>query len=78
MSTFLIVGPDHWSDSYPICAQTSQSPIDIKAKEATHDDSLPAFNFSGYSELPAGANYVLKNNGHVGKLSVWIAVTVVC
>ena len=61
-------GPDVWSDSYPLCASQSQSPINIKTA-CTAFQSFTPFKFSSaYSNTN---NFTLQNNGHtiVGQYS---------
>jgi carbonic anhydrase len=55
------LGPDIWSDYYPLCAGKSQSPINILTA-CTIYRTLPSFVFtSSYNEKH---NFILKNNGH--------------
>ena len=55
------LGPDVWSDFYPSCAGTSQSPIDIRTACTTYQSYVPFQFSSGYS---ATQNFTLMNNGH--------------
>jgi carbonic anhydrase len=55
------LGPDVWSDTYPLCAGQSQSPIDIKTACTTYRSWIP-FQFSSAYSL--AQNFTLTNNGH--------------
>ncbi|CAF1511274.1 unnamed protein product [Adineta steineri] len=55
------MGPDVWSDIYPLCSEHSQSPIDIETSHTIYQSFSP-FNFSSNSnELE---KFKLINNGH--------------
>jgi carbonic anhydrase len=55
------LGPDIWSDTYPLCAGKSQSPINILTACTTYKN-LKLFEFnSAYNEKHY---FTLKNNGH--------------
>ncbi|CAF1141717.1 unnamed protein product [Adineta ricciae] len=62
------LGPDVWSDTYPLCASRSQSPINIKTACTTFQPFVP-FQFS--SSYSVTNNFTLRNNGHtiVGQYS---------
>ncbi|CAF3441502.1 unnamed protein product [Rotaria socialis] len=55
------LGPDMWSETYPMCAGTSQSPIIIKTACTTYRTFAP-FRFS--SDYNLTYNFTLLNNGH--------------
>ncbi|CAF1077168.1 unnamed protein product [Adineta ricciae] len=55
------LGPDVWSDTYPLCASRSQSPINIKTACTTFQPFLPFKFSSSYSKTN---NFTLQNNGH--------------
>lgn len=55
------LGPDIWSDYYPLCAGKSQSPINILTACTTYKtypsfEYFPTYNHRRY--------FTLKNNGH--------------
>jgi carbonic anhydrase len=55
------LGPDVWSDFYPTCGGSNQSPIDIKTA-CTKYQSFTPFQFSsGYN---TAQNFTIINNGH--------------
>ena len=55
------LGPDGWSDEYPVCAGRTQSPINIRTACTTYRSST-SFNFSsGYNQTH---NFTLTNDGH--------------
>jgi len=55
------LGPDVWSDRYPLCGGRSQSPINILTACTTYQPFTP-FQFSSSYNLPN--NFILTNNGH--------------
>ncbi len=55
------LGPDVWSDTYPLCASRSQSPINIRTTCTTYQ-SFPTFRFSSAYNLTY--DFTLTNNGH--------------
>ena len=61
------LGPSTWKINYPICSDSSQSPVNIVTADTVHDAQLGAFTFSGYDTLPAGAQYKLEKKSHAGK-----------
>jgi carbonic anhydrase len=61
-------GPSHWADGYPICGQSSQSPIDINKKIIRTNRNLGDFKYTGYDVTPA--TFTLQNNGHSAELDV--------
>lgn len=55
------LGPDTWSEIYPLCSGQSQSPIDILTACTTYK-TFTNFNFS--STYGQTNNFTLVNNGH--------------
>jgi len=55
------LGPDIWSDYYPLCAGKSQSPINILTACTVYKKFAPFQFTSSYDEKHY---FTLKNNGH--------------
>jgi carbonic anhydrase len=55
------LGPDVWSDQYPLCIGEFQSPINIRTACTTYQSFQP-FNFS--EDFYDSHNFTLINNGH--------------
>ncbi|CAF4364577.1 unnamed protein product [Rotaria sp. Silwood2] len=55
------IGPDVWEDSYPICARTIQSPINILTACTVYNE-FPTFQFSPDTNVTQ--NFTVTNNGH--------------
>jgi carbonic anhydrase len=55
------LGPDVWSDEYPLCSGRSQSPINIRTACTTYQSFTP-FQFSSTYNLTN--NFTITNNGH--------------
>ncbi|CAF0867440.1 unnamed protein product [Adineta steineri] len=55
------LGPDVWSDQYPLCIGHSQSPIDIKTACTIYQSFIP-FHFS--EDYNNSYNFTVVNNGH--------------
>jgi carbonic anhydrase len=55
------LGPDTWSDHYPLCAGQAQSPINILTS-CTHYRNIAPFNFT--SAYDKEHKFTVKNNGH--------------
>ena len=54
------LGPDIWSDFYPLCAGQSQSPINILTACTTHQSFAPfMFTLEKNHKYP----FIVKNNG---------------
>ncbi|KAL3856815.1 hypothetical protein ACJMK2_011531 [Sinanodonta woodiana] len=54
-------GPSYWPQHFEGCAGKSQSPIDIKRKDAEYADNLGVLRFIGYGDVRV---HKLRNNGH--------------
>lgn len=63
----LILDLEHWSEDYPDCGGTMQSPINIDMARSIFSPQLRPIQLSGYS-LPANEKLKLRNNGHTGRL----------
>lgn len=63
----LILDLEHWSEDYPDCGGTMQSPINIDMGRSIFSPQLRPIQLSGYS-LPANEKLKLRNNGHTGRL----------
>lgn len=61
-----LVGQTEWSQYFPECAGTSQSPIDVVSTQTKYDPSLTPVTPLGYSQL-GHRPFTLSNNGHTGK-----------
>ncbi|KAL5017123.1 hypothetical protein ScPMuIL_006712 [Solemya velum] len=58
-------GPGNWTETYPKCGGSSQSPIDIpQEKDLVFDKSLGSISFHGYDNR--SVQVTLTNNGHSG------------
>ena len=58
-------GPEHWSEQFPICLDTHQSPINIEDASTVYKPDLYEFTFENYNALDL--KMTLTNNGHAGK-----------
>ena len=71
---FLVrTGPEYWSEFYPECGGSRQSPINIDTSLVTHRDDIPRLHLHHYRQVTE-ANTVLVNNGrtlelHFGEFS---------
>ncbi|XP_035261192.1 carbonic anhydrase 14 isoform X1 [Anguilla anguilla] len=63
------VGQSQWSEYFPDCGGTRQSPIDVKTSHARHDPSLPPARPLGYRQL-GEEPFTLTNNGHTVEVSL--------
>ncbi|OWF36341.1 carbonic anhydrase-like [Mizuhopecten yessoensis] len=61
-------GPGHWDDTYPICGQSSQSPIDLPSTVYYNPDLKP-FSFNNYNDL-SDFTLRLHNNGHGAQVDI--------
>lgn len=66
------LGPDVWSDTYPLCAGHYQSPINIRSACTAYQSFEPFHLASNYNSTN---NFKLTNNGHtvVGRFSTNIS-----
>ncbi|XP_048770910.2 carbonic anhydrase 1-like [Ostrea edulis] len=63
-------GPSRWKNSFPICGQTHQSPINLPAgQDMTYDPNLKPFTLSGFLN-PQDYKLKITNNGHTVKVDV--------
>ena len=58
-------GPEHWSEEFPVCLDTHQSPINIDDASTVYKPDLYEFTFENYNALDL--KMTLTNNGHAGK-----------
>ena len=58
-------GPEHWSEEFPVCLDTHQSPINIDDASTVYKPDLYEFTFENYNAL--NLKMTLTNNGHAGK-----------
>ena len=66
---FLISGPSYWKTAYPQCDGKNQSPINIATDKTLHKPELGPIHFSkDYIKIPKGDQWIIKNNGHSGKI----------
>ena len=63
-----VVGPSSWHHTYPTCAGSSQSPVNIDRSKVVFSSSLTTFDIPGYETIPRGAHWQLHNNGRTGEL----------
>uniref|UniRef100_A0A3Q1ESR2 Carbonic anhydrase XIV n=1 Tax=Acanthochromis polyacanthus TaxID=80966 RepID=A0A3Q1ESR2_9TELE len=69
VSLFLKVGgtetTSEWSEHFPECGGTSQSPVDVVTTQTRYDPGLTAVTPLGYSQH-GNKPFTLYNNGHTG------------
>ncbi|XP_029307930.1 carbonic anhydrase 14 [Cottoperca gobio] len=70
-----LVGQSEWSQYFPECAGTSQSPVDVVTTQTKYDPSLLPLTPLGYSQH-GNKPFSLYNNGHtvVIKLPEWMGL----
>jgi len=68
------LGPDIWSDYYPLCSGKSQSPVNILTACTTYK-KFPLFEFT--AKYDENHSFILKNNGHTIRDCSEIASSVV-
>ena len=70
-SNFLIVrnGYEFWSELYPECAGSRQSPINIDTSLVNHREDIPRLHLHHYSQVTE-ANTLLINNGRTLELHI--------
>ena len=73
-----VVGPSSWHHTYPTCAGSSQSPVNIDRSKVVFSSSLTTFDIPGYETIPRGAHWQLHNNGRTGELWVTAAKQMSC
>lgn len=61
-----LVGQTEWSQHFPECGGTSQSPVDVVSTQTKYDPGLIPVTPLGYSQL-GHRPFTLYNNGHTGK-----------
>ena len=60
-----LVGQSEWSEYFPDCGGTSQSPVDVITTQTKYDSSLIPVTPLGYSQN-GNQPFTLFNNGHTG------------
>ncbi|XP_036394698.1 carbonic anhydrase 14 isoform X2 [Megalops cyprinoides] len=63
------VGQFQWSEYFPDCGGTKQSPIDVETAQVQHDSSLTPVRPLGYRQ-PGKEPFTLTNNGHTVEMSL--------
>lgn len=64
--TLCVAGPSNWHRTYPSCAGSSQSPVNIDRSQVVFSGSLTTFDIPGYETIPRGAHWQLHNSGRTG------------
>ncbi|KAK5599873.1 hypothetical protein CRENBAI_014472 [Crenichthys baileyi] len=69
------VGQSEWSEYFPDCGGTSQSPVDVITTQTKYDPSLIPVTPLGYSQ-PGSHPFSLHNNGHtvIVELPEWMVL----
>lgn len=60
-----MVGQTEWSEYFPDCGGTSQSPVDVVTTQTKYDPSLIPLTPLGYDQH-GNKPFTLSNNGHTG------------
>ncbi|KAG7247296.1 hypothetical protein CRUP_009256 [Coryphaenoides rupestris] len=70
-----MVGQSQWSEVFPACGGSSQSPVDVVTSQAKHDPTLAPLVPRGYSHH-GNQPFTLHNNGHtvVINLPDWMSL----
>ncbi|XP_071326455.1 carbonic anhydrase 14 isoform X3 [Trachinotus anak] len=70
-----LVGQSQWSEYFPDCSGTSQSPIDVVTTQTKYDPSLIPLTPLGYSQH-GNKPFTLYNNGHTAviELPEWMGL----
>ncbi|XP_030605893.1 carbonic anhydrase 14 isoform X2 [Archocentrus centrarchus] len=70
-----LVGQSEWSDYFPDCGGTAQSPVDVITTQTKYDPSLSPVTPLGYSQH-GNQPFTLYNNGHtvVTELPQWMGL----
>lgn len=61
-----LVGQTEWSEHFPDCGGSSQSPVDVATVHARFDPGLTPLTPLGYDQH-GHKPFTLHNNGHTGK-----------
>uniref|UniRef100_A0A665TUN6 Carbonic anhydrase XIV n=1 Tax=Echeneis naucrates TaxID=173247 RepID=A0A665TUN6_ECHNA len=71
----LLQRPSEWSEYFPDCAGTSQSPVDVVTTQTKYDPSLIPLTPLGYSQH-GNKPFTLYNNGHTAviELPEWMGI----
>ncbi|CAJ1062332.1 carbonic anhydrase 14 isoform X2 [Xyrichtys novacula] len=70
-----LVGQTEWSEYFPECGGSSQSPVDVVTTQTKYDPSLIPLNPLGYDQH-GNKPFILSNNGHtvVIELPEWMGI----
>ncbi|XP_015236642.1 PREDICTED: carbonic anhydrase 14 isoform X2 [Cyprinodon variegatus] len=70
-----LVGQSEWSEYFPECGGTSQSPIDVVTTQTKYDPSLIPVELPGYSQY-GNLPFAMHNNGHsvIVQLPEWMGL----
>ncbi|XP_034467649.1 carbonic anhydrase 14 isoform X3 [Hippoglossus hippoglossus] len=70
-----LVGQSEWSEYFPDCGGTSQSPVDVVTTQTKYDPSLIPLTPLGYSQH-GNRPFTLSNNGHTAviELPEWMGL----
>lgn len=63
-----LVGQSDWSQFFPDCGGSSQSPVDVATTQTQYDPSLKPITPLGYSQH-GNQPLMISNNGHTGNFS---------
>lgn len=65
-----LVGQTEWSEHFPDCGGSSQSPVDVATTQTRFDPGLTPLTPLGYDQH-GHKPFTLHNNGHTGKYGNW-------
>ncbi|XP_061674991.1 carbonic anhydrase 14 [Syngnathoides biaculeatus] len=71
-----MVGQSEWSEHFPECAGTSQSPVDVVTTQTKYDPALTPLTPLGYSQH-GNRPFTLYNNGHTAVIELpdWMSLS---
>ncbi|XP_054637225.1 carbonic anhydrase 14 isoform X3 [Dunckerocampus dactyliophorus] len=70
-----LVGQSQWSEHFPECGGSSQSPVDVVTTQTKYDPGLPPLTPLGYSQH-GNRPFTLYNNGHTAVIELpdWMSL----